>query len=193
MFVKICGITNREDALAAIDAGARAIGFVFADSPRRADPDAIAKWIEEVPKNVWRVGVFVNETPAVIERIATQLKLDIAQLHGAETPQQHPKNIRIWRAFRVKDKQADVPDYPAAEAILIDGAPYDWSKAAGRFTRPVILAGGLNEANVSEAIKRATSKAFTPWAVDVSSGIEIKPGRKDHTRMKQFIQAALRT
>lgn len=193
MFVKICGVTNRDDALAAVEAGARAIGFVFAPSPRRAIPDAIAEWAEDIPAGIWRVGVFVDEEPAEIERIAAQLNLDVAQLHGAETPEQHPRGIRIWRAFRVKDPQADVADYPAAEAVLIDGAAYDWSKAPGRFGRPVILAGGLHENNVLQAIERATFASFSPWAVDVSSGIEAAPGRKDHVRMKQFIKAALRT
>ncbi len=184
MFVKICGLTNREDALAAIDAGARAIGFVFAPSPRRANPADIEPWIGEIPPHVWKVGVFVNEDRETIERIARQLHLDIAQLHGAETPDQHPRGIRIWRAFRVKDARTEVPDYPA-EAIMIDGPDFDWSKA-GNFSRPLILAGGLTPENVTAAIGRAR-----PWAVDVSSGIEESPGRKNHARMKQFIEAAL--
>jgi phosphoribosylanthranilate isomerase len=188
MFVKICGLTNKEDALAAVHAGARAIGFVFAPSARRAEPDQIAQWINEIPADIWRVGVFVDEAPARIEQIAGQLGLDIAQLHGNETPDRHPHNIRIWKAFRVKDSQTLVPDYPA-EAIMIDGAPYDWSKTA-HFTHPLILAGGLNPDNVAAAVRRA-QLSVQPWAVDVASGIEASPGRKDHTRMKQFIEAAL--
>ena len=184
MFVKICGLTNREDALAAIDAGARAIGFVFAPSPRRANPADIEPWIGEIPPHIWKVGVFVNENRETIERIARQLHLDIAQLHGAETPDQHPRGIRVWRAFRIKDRSTEVPDYPA-EAILIDGPDYDWSRTE-HFSRPLILAGGLTPDNVAAAIERAR-----PWAVDVSSGIEESPGRKDHARMKQFIEAAL--
>lgn len=186
MFVKICGLTNREDALAAVASGARAIGFVFAPSPRRADPDEVSKWIGEIPEEIWKVGVFVDEDPARIEQIVTELKLDIAQLHGHETPDLHPHNVRVWRAFRVKDSHTEVPDYPA-EAILIDGPEYDWSKT-DHFHRPLILAGGLNPENVEAAIDRAR-----PWAVDVSSGIEASPGVKDHARMKQFIEAALRS
>jgi phosphoribosylanthranilate isomerase len=186
MFVKICGLTNREDAIAAVDSGARAIGFVFAPSPRRANPAEIEPWIGEIPPHVWKVGVFVNEDRQTIERIANQLKLDIAQLHGAETPAQHPRDIRIWRAFRVKDARTDVPDYPA-EAIMIDGAEFDWSRTA-HISRPLILAGGLTPENVAAAIQRAR-----PWAVDVSSGIEESPGRKDHARMKQFIEEVLRS
>lgn len=190
MLVKICGLTNRDDALAAVEAGAKAIGFVFAPSARRADPEAIAPWIAEIPAGITKVGVFVDELPETIEAIAAKLGLDVAQLHGSETPAQHPRNIRIWRAYRVKDAATEVPDYPA-EAILIDGAAYDWSKASG-FTRPLILAGSLNPENVAAAIARA--RQYTPLlAVDVASGIEASPGRKDHARMKQFIEAALRS
>jgi phosphoribosylanthranilate isomerase len=188
MFVKICGITNREDALAAADAGARALGFIFHPaSPRHVTAAQIEPWIEEIPAEIRKVGVFVNEPPDSIERIATQLHLDIAQLHGSETPDQLPHGIRIWKAFRVNGEP--VPDYPAAEAILIDGVAYDWTQTA-HFTRPLILAGGLNEYNVRERIQLA--RLITqPWAVDAASGIESSPGRKDHVRMKKFIEAAL--
>jgi phosphoribosylanthranilate isomerase len=188
MFVKICGITNPEDALAAVDAGARALGFVFVSwSPRCVTPEQIEPWIQQIPSDVWKVGVFENESPEAIECISTRLNLDVAQLHGAETPERHPRDLRIWKAFRVADAAANVPDYPAAEAILIDGAAYDWKRTA-QFTRPLILAGGLNEMNVADRI--AVSH---PWAVDVSSGIESSPGRKNHARMKKFIEAALRS
>jgi phosphoribosylanthranilate isomerase len=188
MFVKICGITNREDALAAIDAGARALGFIFyTPSPRHTTVSQLEPWIADIPPHIWKVGVFVDESTELIEQIAAQLQLDIAQLHGHETPAQHPRAIRIWKAFRIKDAAAEVPDYPA-EAILIDGPAYDWSKAT-HFSRPLILAGSLTPENVREAIARVPQK---PWAVDVASGVESSPGRKDHTRMKQFIEAALR-
>jgi len=187
MFVKICGITNREDALAAVDAGARALGFIFyPPSPRSVTAGQIESWINDIPPHVWKVGVFVDEPPASIERVAAQLRLDIAQLHGNETPAHYPRAIRIWKAFRVKHPKTDVPDSPA-EAILIDGPAYDWSRAT-YFTRPLILAGGLHPGNVREAIARVPGG---PWAVDVASGIETSPGRKDHARMKEFIEAAL--
>jgi phosphoribosylanthranilate isomerase len=188
MFVKICGITNREDAFAAVEAGARALGFIFyPSSPRYVTAEQLRPWIGEIPANIWKVGVFVDEAPELIEQIATQLRLDIAQLHGGETPERHPRALRIWKAFRVASPEMQVPDYPA-EAILIDGPAYDWSRTA-HFTRPLILAGGLNPGNVREAIARVAGK---PWAVDVASGVESSPGRKDHARMKQFIEAALR-
>ncbi len=217
MFVKICGITNRDDALAAVDAGARALGFIFYPaSPRHITAADLEPWIDEIPSEIWKVGVFVDEAPEVVERIVAQLRLDVAQLHGCETPDRHPQGIRVWKAFRVGDAKASVPDYPAAEAILIDGLPYDWSQTA-HFTRPLILAGGLDENNVRRRIERAcraapsrsrfgsvvdlpnrdregaATESQVLWAVDVASGIESSPGRKDHARMKRFIEAALRS
>ncbi len=189
MFVKICGITNREDALAAVDAGARALGFIFyPKSPRAVTPEQVAAFVKDVPDTIWKVGVFVNESPAKIEEIGAQLGLDIAQLHGAETPDQHPRGLRVWKAFRMTPGQTADTHYPA-EAILLDGpgagTTFDWSLGAG-FAAPIIVAGGLDEHNVREAVARAH-----PWGVDVSSGVESEPGRKDHTRMKRFIEAAL--
>ena len=189
MFVKICGITNREDALAAVDAGARALGFIFyPPSPRHVTAAQIQPWIGEIPPDIWKVGVFVDEAPDSIERIAAQLHLDVAQLHGSETPERHPRDIRVWKAFRVGEAQMQVPDYPA-EAVLIDGPAYDWSRAA-HFTRPLILAGGLDPGNVRAAIGR-TRSSVRIWAVDVATGVEKSPGRKDRARMKEFIEAAL--
>jgi phosphoribosylanthranilate isomerase len=184
MFVKICGITNRDDALAAVQAGARALGFIFySGSPRHVTAGQLEPWIDEIPADVWKVGVFVDEAPDEVERIGARVGLDIAQLHGSETPGRHPNGMRVWKAFRVGNEP--IPDYPAAEAILIDGREYDWTRTA-HFTRPLILAGGLDENNVRDRIRRAK-----PWGVDVASGIESSPGRKDHVRMKRFIEAAL--
>jgi phosphoribosylanthranilate isomerase len=188
MMVKICGITNREDALAAVDAGVRALGFIFYPaSPRHVTVRQLEPWVNEIPAGVWKVGVFVDEAPDEIERIGEQVGLDIAQLHGSETPERHPNGIRVWKAFRVSNEL--IPDYPAAEAILIDGREYDWTRTA-HFTRPLILAGGLDENNVRDRIQRAR-RFEQPWGVDVASGIESAPGRKDHVRMKRFIEAAL--
>ena len=192
MFVKICGITNREDALAAVDAGAGALGFIFYDkSPRAVTPEQIEAFVNEIPKSVWRVGVFVNESPARIEEIGRRLSLDVAQLHGAETPSHHPHGLRVWKAFRVTDGRIPDAGYRAhgPEAILLDGPStgnsFDWSIGAG-FPGNLIVAGGLDENNVREAVAAAH-----PWGVDVSSRLETSPGRKDHARMKKFIEAAL--
>jgi len=192
MFVKICGITNREDALAAVNAGARALGFIFSPvSPRHVTAAQLEPWVNDIPAEIWKVGVFVDESSDLIERIGVQLRLDVVQLHGSETPERHPHGIRVWKAFRVANEQTAVPDYPAAEAILLDGAAYDWSRTA-HFTRPLILAGGLDPDNVTDRIRRARLSRQV-WAVDVASGIESSPGRKDHARMKKFIEAALRS
>jgi phosphoribosylanthranilate isomerase len=192
MFVKVCGITNREDALAAVDAGARALGFIFyTGSPRHVTAAELERWVDEIPAEIWKVGVFVDEAPEVVEAASAQLRLDVAQLHGAETPDRHPGGIRVWKAFRVNQAQTAVGDYPAAEAILIDGAAYDWTRTA-QFTRPLILAGGLNPENVRDRIEHARLSTRL-WGVDVASGIETAPGRKDHARMKKFIEAALRS
>lgn len=191
MFVKICGITNPEDALAAVDAGARALGFIFYPaSPRAVTPENLAAWVGRIPAGIWKVGVFVNEVPERIDAVAAALSLDIAQLHGTETPSGHPKSLRVWKAFRVSPACGPDADYPA-DALLLDGPgagqTFDWSVAAG-IRRPLVLAGGLNEGNIQEAIERTN-----PWGVDVSSAVETSPGRKNHQRMKSFIQAALRT
>jgi phosphoribosylanthranilate isomerase len=189
MFVKICGVTNREDALAAVDYGARALGFIFYDkSPRAVTAAQIETLVNDIPKDIWKVGVFVNESPAKIEEIGARLGLDVAQLHGAETPENYPRGLRVWKAFRVTDGR--IPD-PArtAEAILLDGPStgraFDWSLASN-FPGKLIVAGGLDETNVREAVAIAQ-----PWGVDVSSRLETTPGHKDHARMKQFIEAAL--
>jgi phosphoribosylanthranilate isomerase len=189
MFVKICGITNREDALAAIEAGARALGFIFYEkSPRAVTPAQVAAFASDLPKNIWKVGVFVNESPTKIEEIGAQLGLDIAQLHGVETPALHPRGLRVWKAFRVAENGVTQPEYPA-EALLLDGpstgSAFNWPLAA-QLSRKIIVAGGLDENNVRAAIEQAR-----PWGVDVSSRIESSPGKKDHVRMKKFIEAVL--
>jgi len=189
MFVKICGITNREDALAAAEAGATALGFIFYDrSPRSVKPAELAQWIGDLPAGIRKVGVYVNESPARIEQISAELGLDTAQLHGSETPDLHPRGLHVWKAMRVMPEMKSIPEYPA-EAVLLDGPGsgkvFDWSLAAS-LQGNVILAGGLTPENVAIAIE-----TVRPWAVDTASGVEASPGRKDHGRMKAFIEAAL--
>jgi phosphoribosylanthranilate isomerase len=191
MFVKICGITNLEDALAAVDAGAQALGFNFVrTSPRYIQPDALARWIERVPPQVWKTGVFADETPRRIEELSRRLGLDIAQLHGSETPADVPAGVRVWKAARVTasfDRSAlEAFDI---EALLLDGPasgiPFDWSVATGQ-TRKLVLAGGLDSTNVRDAIERVR-----PWGIDACSRIEASPGRKDHAAMRRFIETVL--
>lgn len=184
MMVKICGITNREDALAAVDAGATALGFNFyRKSPRYIAPDSAAEIARDLP--VLTVGVVVDEIPATTT-------MQILQLHGNESPQDVPPGKRVWKAFRVTPEwdASAMALYAGVEAFLLDGpAPgtgeaFDWKRAAGM--RHVILAGGLGPDNVAEAIRQAQ-----PWGVDACSKLERAPGLKDHDKMRRFVRAAL--
>jgi phosphoribosylanthranilate isomerase len=191
MFVKICGLTNLEDTLAASEQGAAAAGFNFyPKSPRYIEPEVLKQWIDGVPRAMWRVGVFVNESPARVAEISRELNLDIVQLHGDESPREVPLGFRVWKAARVTPGfDFSRLDGFATEALLLDGPAngitFDWSLAAIQ-NRKIVLAGGLNEENVGEAIERVR-----PWGVDVCSRIESAPGKKDHARMRRFIQKVL--
>jgi phosphoribosylanthranilate isomerase len=192
MMVKICGITNREDALAAVEAGASALGFNFyPPSPRYISPDIAAEIGAGLP--VLRVGVFVDE--ADVTGIASRARLDVVQLHGSEAPDQMPAELRIWKAFRVTNdwvaaSMSSYRDCPQVEAFLLDGpAPgsgegFDWTRASG--IRKLVLAGGLGPDNVAEAIRQVR-----PWGVDACSRLERTPGVKDHERMRRFVRAAI--
>ena len=191
MMVKICGITNPEDALAAIEGGAAALGFNFyAASPRYIPPDDAASIAAGLPPGVWKVGVFVDESPEAVLRVARQVGLDVAQLHGNEPPEQYPPGMRVWKAVRVKEGQVPpvVPGGPV-EAVLLDGPAsgqlFNWARVPHGIEK-LILAGGLDADNVREAIGQVR-----PWGVDACSRIESAPGRKDHLKMAAFLRAAL--
>jgi len=193
MILKICGITNQEDANAAIEAGATAIGFNFwPKSPRYLAPEQAAGL---VTKSVRRVGVFVNESPAWVQEVARLVSLDVAQLHGDEVPANYPSGLTVWKAARVgagfdfaiyEDSPAEalVLDGPAGELYGGAGHTFDWGLAAVVRKR-IILAGGLDASNVAAAIAAAH-----PWGVDACSRIESSPGRKDHRKMTEFLLAA---
>ena len=194
MIVKICGITNRDDAAAAVDAGAAALGFNFyRDSPRYVSPTGAALITEKLPAGVWRVGLFVNEPADVVARITLQVGLDIAQLHGAS----QAMGIRIWRACSVDDWDAAEEIDPESEALLVDapsdslyggtGRTFDWSRAKN-IPKKIVIAGGLDADNVKAAIEQAH-----PWGVDACSRIESTPGLKDHEKMRNFVKAALQS
>lgn len=179
MMVKICGITRREDAEAAVEAGASALGFIFyPKSPRYVTP-AAAKALGE-GLATWKVGVFVDESPAAIEAVMRAANLDVAQIYGEAIP----VNTRVWKAFRPANPIT--PD--GAEAILLDGPAngisFDWTIARDP-DHKVIVAGGLDSLNVAEAIRIAQ-----PWGVDASSKLESAPGIKNHEKMRAFIKAA---
>jgi phosphoribosylanthranilate isomerase len=193
MMVKICGITNEEDALAAVAGGASALGFNFwPRSPRYVTLDAARRIIAQIPAPVWKVGVFVDEDPAEVSRIAKEAGLDIVQLHGHEKARDFPPAARVWKAVRIGGNfdARSLEEYPA-EAILLDGPAngvgFDWALAA-RVTKKVIIAGGLDAGNVQSAIERAR-----PWGVDACSRIESAPGRKDHKKMAAFLITALKS
>jgi phosphoribosylanthranilate isomerase len=188
MFVKICGITNPEDAQAAIDNGAGALGFIFHPlSPRFVSPNQLAQWIGQVPPQVRRVGVFVDRPAMEVDGICRQLGLDAAQLHGSETAADVPRSVPVWKAFRITTAIApEVHEFPA-EAVLLDGespgVSFDWSLAR-QVRRPFLLAGGLTDRNVAQAIEEAH-----PWGIDVSSSLELYPGKKDRARLVRFLKA----
>lgn len=192
--IKVCGITNAEDAAAAIEGGATAIGFNFYPrSPRYLSPESAAR-IDSNP-GVRRVGVFVNEPPARVEQIARISRLDIAQLHGDESAADYPRQMEVWKAVRISDgvELAFFEDCPA-ETLLLDGPAaelyggagraFDWRLAAALRKR-IILAGGLDASNVARAIAIAH-----PSGVDACSRLESAPGRKDHIKMQAFLAAA---
>jgi phosphoribosylanthranilate isomerase len=197
MIVKICGITHTEDAQAAIANGATALGFNFYPRSKRyiGISDA-TKIIGQLPSTILKVGVFVNESASRVSDLVRRIGLQVAQLHGDETPEQYPPGVRVWKAAHVDDQFTLAAwETCPAEALLLDspangdyggsGHVFNWERAAGG-SRQIILAGGLDESNVRDAIR-----LVKPWGVDVCSSIESKPGRKDHAKMAAFIRAVL--
>lgn len=181
MMVKVCGITRRADAVAAVEAGASAIGFIFYPaSSRYVTPSRALELGQGL--DVLRVGVFVDETAAAIETAMRVARLDVAQVYGDATLE----GARLWRAVRVSGR---VPaNEGPCDALFLDGSAngvsFDWRVARGAAER-VIIAGGLDASNVAEAIRIAG-----PWGVDASSGLESAPGIKDHEKVRRFIRAA---
>lgn len=198
--VKICGITRLDDALAAVEAGADALGFVFCEtSPRCVTVSVAARIVEGLPPFVAKVGLFVNAPEAQIRSVADACGLDTLQLHGEEPPEFCQRFELKWiKAFRVRDESSlhVLPTYRAAAWLLDSYVPgkaggtgerFNWElarRAAGLCPR-VILAGGLTPENVAEAVRQVH-----PYAVDVSSGVEKEPGIKDEQKVRAFIQAA---
>lgn len=182
MMVKVCGITRREDALVAAEAGASAIGFIFyPQSPRYIVPERAAELGEGL--DLWKVGIFVDETPAAIEAVMRAAHLDIVQVYGGGSP----AGARVWKAFRVADS-FDCALAEGAEAVFLDsaknGASFDWNLARKAGPK-VIVAGGLDASNVAVAIDAAK-----PWGVDASSKLESAPGIKDYEKVRAFVKAA---
>jgi phosphoribosylanthranilate isomerase len=203
--VKICGITNTDDARAAVEAGADAIGLVFADSPRQVDVPQARLIAESLPPWVGIVGVFVNSAIEQVLSVAAEVRLDVVQLHGDEKPADVKaimQRTKVIRAFRLADEDdaraaMDYLKHCRPDACLIDakvsgayggtGHVAPWNLAAGLREQawPLILGGGLNASNVEAAIE-----AVRPYGVEASSGVEREPGRKDPEAMRAFIEAA---
>ena len=196
--IKICGITNLDDALMVIETGADALGFIFvANTPRYIPPDQAAKIIDNLPPFITTVGLFVNAEQTAIETIADHCHLDVIQLHGDEPPELcRALSRRSVKAFRVKDESSlsRLPDYHV-NAYLLDtyvkramggtGKVFDWNLAVkAKQYGWIILAGGLNPENVGSAVRQVR-----PYGVDVSSGIEAAPGHKDPAKVKAFIRS----
>ncbi len=198
--VKICGLTNLNDTLDAIELGADYLGFNFyPDSPRFLPIENAIEIFQEIPTNIPKVGVFVNTEIADVLDLAVQLDLDYLQFHGDEAPEDlNPIGHPWYKAFRVKEEKdlEEIPNYQC-DWILIDAysekayggtgvvAHWDLVHDAERFGKKIILAGGLNPDNVSLAIA-----AVNPFMVDVASGVESEPGIKDRHKMEVFIQKA---
>lgn len=194
MILKVCGITNQEDARAAVEAGANAIGFNFyARSPRYIAPEQAAEIV--TPAGVRRVGVFVNQSRRRVEEMARIAMLGAVQLHGEEDPLEFPPELAVWKAVNVTgDSDLTRLGAGAAEALLLDGPAgelfggsgkcFDWKLAQGARAK-IILAGGLDASNVARAVELAR-----PWGVDACSRIESAPGKKDWKKMKAFLEAA---
>jgi phosphoribosylanthranilate isomerase len=198
--VKICGITNLSDAQVAVGAGADALGFNFYEkSPRYLSPSTAAEISRALPPFVLRVGVFVNPAEELVRRAIGECGLNLLQFHGDEPPEFCTQfGLMSMKAFRVRDTGSlkELPKYQT-DAWLLDayasdtfggtGEKFNWRLAAEvpRPGKPVFLAGGLTPENVAEAIRQVQ-----PFGVDVSSGVESSPGRKDHGQVRAFIKSA---
>ena len=197
--VKICGITNPADALAAVEAGADALGFNFYEkSPRQLTVPAAAKISRELPPFIMRVGVFVNAPEDLVLRAIGEAGLTLLQFHGDEPPEFCTQfGLMSMKAFRVRDAGSlqELPKYQT-DAYLLDafspaarggtGERFNWDLAleAQQFGKPVFLAGGLTPENVAAAVRKVR-----PFGVDVASGVESSPGKKDHQKVQAFIAA----
>jgi phosphoribosylanthranilate isomerase len=196
--VKICGITNYEDAALAVGLGADALGFIFASSPRKAVAETVRRIVRTLPPFVQSVGVFLNAEAETVEETVRFCGLDLIQLHGEQSPEFCARFMpRVVKALGIKDGASldRIPAYRGhVRAVLLDtytetaeggtGTTFDWNLAcrANASGIPVILAGGLKPSNIVQAISRAK-----PFAVDIGSGVEAHPGKKDPVLMKELM------
>ncbi len=197
MFVKICGTTNVADALMAVAMGADAVGFVLAPSVRRVEPDQVRQIVREIPDEVLTVGVFRDESAQRIVEVVEATGLGGVQLHGRESHGEatwiKARVPFVIQAFSVGDPRLSRVDDYQVDAVLLDGATpgsgrtFDWTLVGDLpRRRAVVLAGGLRPDNVGDAIR-----TVRPWGVDVASGVESSPGRKDVRLVRRFVAEAL--
>jgi phosphoribosylanthranilate isomerase len=200
-FVKVCGITNAGDARVAADAGADAVGFIFAESPRRVGVEEARTISVALPENVARVGVFVDKEPEEILGISREVGLDLAQLHGDESPETvtavREGGVKVMKALRIKDATSlEELDGYEADLFLLDaysetarggtGERFDWEVAKSvRGRDNIVVSGGLGPENVREALE-----FFEPYGVDASSSLEDGPGKKNGELVRRFVLAA---
>jgi phosphoribosylanthranilate isomerase len=198
--VKICGNTNLDDAQGAVEAGADMLGFIFYEaSPRFVTVAKVADITRQLPPHVVKVGVFVNPTDELVFQAIATCGMSLLQFHGDETPEFCTQfGVMSVKAFRIRDAQSlsALMNYPT-DAWLLDtfspdarggtGTTFNWDLAveAGKFGKPIILAGGLAPENVADAVRKVR-----PFGVDVSSGVESSPGKKDLAKVRNFIAAA---
>ncbi|MDI6785494.1 MAG: phosphoribosylanthranilate isomerase [bacterium] len=195
--IKVCGITNIKDALECVELGIDALGFIFAESKRRVNKETVKEIARELPPFITLVGVFVNEEKETVKKIAKYCKLDILQFHGQETTNYCQEFIeyKTIKSFSIKSKFSleDVNNFQVS-AYLFDtfkmgthggtGICFDWNvlKRAS-FKRPIIISGGLNSDNIARCIN-----LLQPYAVDICSGVEEYPGKKDKEKLRNFIK-----
>jgi phosphoribosylanthranilate isomerase len=195
-WIKICGITNIEDGLKAASLGADSLGFIFAPSQRRVDPDVAKKIILALHKTLLKVGVFVNEDPEEVLRVAEYCSLNGLQFHGEEQPDYCQKfSLPVIKTIRIKNLESlkDMEKYHDVSILLETYSPvqaggtgntFPWEIALkAKEEKNFVLSGGLNPLNVGEAIKKVR-----PWGVDVCSGVEVSPGKKDLLKMVEFVR-----
>jgi phosphoribosylanthranilate isomerase len=193
---KICGITNLDDANVAVENGASAIGFIFYEkSPRTISINNAKSISKHLPKTIARVGVFVNHEKDFIHEAISEVPLDMIQLHSDETPDFcNQFDVPILKALRIKNEASlSVMDQYDVAVFLLDtfsndqyggtGETFDWSVLNRKFKTPIILSGGLNPENILDAID-----AVNPSAVDVNSGVESFPGKKDYNKLKSLFK-----
>ena len=200
--IKICGLTNLSDALCAASLGVDALGFIFAESPRRISPKAARDIVSHIPPFIATVGVFVDEGEGKVKEIASTCGLNTLQFHGSESPSYCLKfEQNIIKAFRLRASQIEIAKEierlkayrKVAKSLLLDISQettqscnrQDWQEIAfmTKSLGQIILAGGLKPENIALAIRKVK-----PYAVDISSGVEISPGVKDHEKMKQLVE-----